>query len=216
MEPHVQARQVTGVLPLCPFPPLHWWVLARSGAYIDVNATYQKQSLQNRLVIAGPQGRQIITFPVGTSDSSSNIFLSAHLPPRTMWRSLRTAYGGSPFFSFFEDELHDLWMKYLPSDAGDNKNLQSWSWASIRWTCKSCGWSVPCSTKTSPVIGTNSNDLRFKKSLSGDGWVFHRYRQMFEQKNAFIPGCSILDALFVLGPQELAIQLNDLVAPPKT
>ena len=64
-------------------------------------------------------------------------------------------------------------------------------------------------------MGLVSYDLRFKKALSGEGWTFHRYAQVFEQQHGFIPGCAILDALFVLGPQELSHRLDDLVTLPK-
>ena len=71
------------------------------------------------------------------------------------------------------------------------------------------------SEKDTVVIGA-LNNLRFKKVLSGEGWTFHRYAQVFEQQHGFIPGCGILDALFVLGPKELSHRLDDLVTPPGT
>ncbi len=207
---------MNGLLPLCPFPPLHWWAVARHGGLIDSNTSYQKQSLQNRLVIAGPQGRQLITFPVSHSKSGSDVRLSDHLPRMQAWRSLKTAYGGSPFFAFFEDELHALWTKHLPDRGEQNRELKAWSWASIQWVSEACHWPLPNSTDEAPRVGSAANDLRLKTALRGDGWTFHRYMQLFEQLNGFIPGCSILDALFVLGPQELSIRLDDLVTPPST
>lgn len=207
---------MTGILPLCPFPPLHWWALARQGALIDDRATFQKQSLQNRLIIAGPQGRQVVTFPVSHTKAGSELRLSHHLPPMQAWRSLKTAYGGSPFFSFFEDDLHALWMRNLPSPDENNKALQAWCWASIHWICEACAWPIPPITDAAPIIETAVNDLRLKKSLRGDGWIFHRYLQVFEHRHGFIPSCTILDALFILGPQELSLRLNDLVTPPAT
>lgn len=204
---------MTGVLPLCPFPPLHWWALAQQGAPIDAGATFQKQSLQNRLIIAGPQGRQVVTFPVSSLEAGSPLLLSDHQSPMLAWRSLKTAYGGSPFFEFFEDELHALWMEYLPKKGERTKSLQSWSSASIKWVGATCGWTVSPSLDSAPPMGTITHDLRFKKALGGDGWSFQRYTQVFEQQHGFIPGCTVLDALFVLGPQELAHRLEDLAHP---
>ena len=202
-----------GVLPLCPFPPLHWWVLARQGAPIDAGATFQKQSLQNRMVIAGPQGAQRITFPLQHGDADSELFLSDHQTPVQSWRSLKTAYGGSPFFEFFEDELHAMWMDHLPKKSEQSKSLQAWCVASIQWVCATCGWTVPPSPDSVPQMGAVAHDLRYKKALRGDGWAFQRYTQVFEQQHGFIPGCTVLDALFVLGPQELAHRLEDLAHP---
>ena len=205
-----------GVLPLCPFPPLHWWVLARQGAPIDAGATYQKQSLQNRMVIAGPQGAQRITFPVQHADAESELFLSDHVSPLQAWRSLKTAYGGSPFFGFFEDELNALWLEHLPKPGEHTKSLHAWCYGSIQWVCATCGWTVPPSADSAPVMGAVAHDLRYKSVLRGDGWSFKRYPQVFEQQHGFIPGCAVLDALFVLGPQELSLRLDDLVTPPGT
>lgn len=204
---------MTGILPLCPFPPLHWWALARQGAPIDSGATFQKQSLQNRMVIAGPQGRQLVTFPVRRPKTGSQWLLSDHLPPMQSWRSLKTAYGGSPFFAFFEDELHALWMQYLPKNDEHAKTLHAWCEASIHWVCSTCGWPMPKAYDAAPGMGAVSNDLRFKKAMSGDGWFFQRYTQVFEQQHGFIPGCTVLDALFLLGPQELSHRLHDLACP---
>lgn len=129
------------------------------------------------------------------------------------WRSLKTAYSGSPFFEFFEDELHTLWMDHLPKKGEHTKSLKAWCVASVQWVCATCGWTVPPSPDTVPPMGTVAHDLRYKKVLRGDGWSFQRYTQVFEQQHGFIPGCTVLDALFVLGPQELAQRLEDLASP---
>ena len=88
--------------------------------------------------------------------------------------------------------------------------------AHCHWVCATCGWAIPAESEAAPAMGVVSHDLRFKKALSGEGWTFHRYAQVFEQQHGFIPWCAILDALFVLGPQELSHRLDDLVTPPGT
>jgi hypothetical protein len=168
------------------------------------------------MVIAGPQGAQRITFPVQHTDTGSALFLSDHQSPVQAWRSLKTAYGGSPFFEFFEDELHALWMEHLPKQGERTKSLQAWCDASIQWVCATCGWTVPQAYDSAPVMGTVAHDLRYKKALRGDGWSFEHYPQVFEQQHGFISRCTVLDALFVLGPQELSHRLESLALPPGT
>ena len=128
--------------------------LARQGALIDVGATFQKQSLQNRMVIAGPQGRQRITFPVQHAEGEGELLLSDHLLPTQGWRSLKTAYGGSPFFAFFEDELQALWSAYLPKKGEHTKTLHAWCKASIHWVCATCEWAYSRGGRCSPSDGT--------------------------------------------------------------
>ena len=212
MEPHVQVREMTAVLPLCPFPSLHWWALARRGAAFDPHESYQKQTMRNRIRIAGPQGPQIITFAVQHSpDSKSWPQLSSHISPKNSWKAIRTAYGNSPFFEHFEEELEALWEQGLPYSESDEKHLQAWAWKTIQWTQKTCGWTFEnqvCSE--SPSFGSCSIDLREKAQLEGVGWNFVRYPQLFESQFSFIPGCSILDGLFIIGPSELNRQLDQL------
>jgi len=208
---------MTAVVPLAPFPPLHWWVLALEGAYLDTNAHFQKQTYRNRIKIAGPQGDQIITFATQSNHSSrANPFLSAHQKPQHSWRSIQTAYGNSPFFEHFADELHALWIGYLPQNPADEKPLSDWCWVGIEWIANWCKWPLPRKAETIPEFQDSAFDLREKHRLSGSGWSFHRYPQTFESKSGFIPGCSVLDAFFVLGPQELSRRLNELVTLEKS
>ena len=118
-----------------------------------------------------------------------------------------------PFFEHFEDELHALWMEGLPCYSTDQKSLQEWAWKTIHWTNQTCGWTTKNNvSSSSPPFDQGSIDLRLKKQLDGAGWYFRRYPQLFEAKHGFVSGCSILDSLFIMGPDELNRQLDQLVA----
>lgn len=187
------------------------------GAPIDAHASFQKQTLRNRLVLSGPQGRQVITFPVQSqARASSEPLLSAHQAPIHPWRTLETAYGNSPFFEHFKDELYALWMEHLPQSEADRKALNDWNWVSIRWVCDLCGWPVPTAASNAPAIGEVDLDLRMKHGLRGDGWTYHRYPQPFEPAHGFVAGCSVLDALFILGPHTVQTEIHRLVTAPGT
>ena len=85
---------------------------------------------------------------------------------------------GSPFFEFFEDELHALWMEHLPKQGEHTKSLQAWCDASIQWVCSMCGWTVPLAPDSAPAMGTVAHDLRYKKALEamvGLSNATHRY-----------------------------------------
>lgn len=203
-----------GVIPICPFPPLHWWYLATNGAVLDAAATFQKQSFQNRIQLATSHGAETITFGI-RGGTQAHPMISHHAPPVQSWRAMQSAYGKSPFFEFFADELHAHWMT-LPHAESDQMALRDWSQFTIDWISRTCGWNLP-SPEKHPLPVTNSpNDLRNKKALNGAGWEFHRYPQLFESKVGFVPKCSILDALFILGPKELNNQLNQLVSLSRT
>jgi len=217
LGPHVQISEMTAVIPLAPFPPLHWWILALDGAVLDINAPFQKQTHRNRIKIAGPQGEQRITFATQSSPIESvSPLLSAHQKPQHSWRSIQTAYGNSPFFEHFAEDLNALWLGHLPREHEDAKPLSDWCWASIEWVAETCNWPLPSQASCAPAFQDSELDLREKRRLSGHGWTFHRYPQLFESKFGFIPGCSVLDAFFVLGPHELSRCLKELVSLDKS
>ena len=96
--------------------------------------------------------------------------------PNTVGKTLQTAYGNSPFFEHFEDELHALWMEGLPCYSTDQKSLQEWAWKTIHWTNQTCGWTTKNNvSSSSPPFDQGSIDLRLKKQLDGAGWYFRRY-----------------------------------------
>lgn len=205
---------MTGCLPLCPFPPLHWWVLALNGAPIDAHAPYQKQTLRNRLVLSGPQGRHTLTFPVERPKGENrSVLLSGHEAPIHTWRTVKTSYGNSPFFDLLKDELQEMWLEHLPISGDHSKDLNAWNRITIRWICELCGWPIPVEASVPPAVGATDWDLRMKGALRGDGWSFKRYPQTFEPQHGFVPGCSIIDALFVMGPSGLRDGLFELAAP---
>jgi hypothetical protein len=80
------------------------------------------------------------------------------------------------------------------------------------------------------LIGADFNYTRtasYQNNFSGNDWRylgnkkhnrnvnFPHYIQVFESYNGFIPNCSVLDALFNLGPQTLDY-LQDLSLPANT
>ncbi|MBT6164086.1 MAG: hypothetical protein HOH92_10315 [Crocinitomicaceae bacterium] len=207
---------MTAVLPIVPFPPLHWWHLATNchgGGFIyEDSGHFTRQTLRNRMVISGPQGKVNLSFPVRSGNQSDeHTILSSHFAPVHSFRTLQAAYGGAPFFEHFEDELRELWHRYLPETSQDLKPLNAFSQATIDWAAQQCQWILIPINDPAPAFESSNMDLRDKRKLTGDGWTFLRYTQLFESVNGFTPACSILDALMTLGPAEVREQIKFLV-----
>lgn len=222
MESNVQVSEVTAILPLCPFPPLHWWYVALrqhgGPAVIDKNDVFQKQTFRNRILIVGPNGALNVTIPIqghSRDTLTSEMVLSSHIRPMHSWRSIQTAYGGSPFFDLLKDELADIWFKHLPLDSESERNLGPFSSTCLQWICELCHWTLPpfSESESSVAITREGIDMRRKSHLRGEGWSYERYTQLHEDRLGFISGLSILDALFMLGPSELNQRLGTLVSP---
>jgi|TARA_B100000768_G_C11284657_1_gene381445 hypothetical protein len=212
---------MTAVLPFAPFPPLHWWYLATGGHggsfAFETDGHFAKQTLRNRMVISGPQGKVVLSFPLQAKEVNSDErdrVLSPHFAPTHSFRTLKSAYGGAPFFEHFEEDLRHIWKEYLPNntnnDPRDIKHLTAFNRATIEWVAATCDWTLHPLNVPLPAFERTPIDLRDKHTLAGEGWAFQRYTQLFEQTNGFVPGCSILDALMTLGPTAVHQQIHCL------
>ena len=96
------------------FGPVQWYQqLYRSeGVFINPDEPYQKQTVRNHCLIAAPNGVQKLTVPIEHPSPTqhpspiSQIRISSHGNwQRQHWHALQTAYGDSPFFIYYEDDI---------------------------------------------------------------------------------------------------------------
>ena len=99
------------------FGPLQWYQKLNrfDGVLMEQHEHFLKQTYRNRCVIATTQGVQTLTVPVeapvgeGVALSKTEIkdvCISNHGKWRTEhWNALQSAYGESPFFEFYEDDI---------------------------------------------------------------------------------------------------------------
>ena len=92
------------------FGPVQWYqkLYRYDSVSIDLQETFQKQTYRNRCLIATTQGVQALTVPVvhDASNAIGDIRISDHGNWRHLhWQALQTAYGDSPFFEYYEDDL---------------------------------------------------------------------------------------------------------------
>ena len=198
-----------GVLPIAPFPPLHWWRLAESGAVVDGAERFVKQSERTRLRLGGARGAVTMALDVvhpGDGTPMHAVLLSDHTPARVRWRTLCTDYGSAPFFEHIAPELESLFCN--PPDRLLDFAVRSWEWVAD-WT----GWKVPDvrlgGVEWDAQRAADALDLRDRATLKGAGWRFAEYPQVFAPQRGFVSRCSVLDALMHLGP-DLSRQLGAL------
>ena len=190
------------ILPACPFPPISWYHLAYSLdaiPEIEVHDNYIKQSLRNRVLLANSTGAWDLTLPVHRRNADSrlikDIVFTDQMNPQFILKNIKTAYGSAPFYIHFEDSLKELLNTY--GNPGDS--LLDFSIASIRWVESELGIkSIPL---TKSFTKDADQDFRSKNSLTSQDWSFKAYPQVFEDRNDFISGRSILDAIFHGGPE---------------
>jgi len=185
-------------LPLCPFPPLHWWAYAAAGGVIDVHERWAKGTARNRIPLADARGPFGLTVPVVHPGDAplSEVRISGHIPEAKLWRAVETAYRSAPFFDQIEGELRPRWREHLRAEA----LLAEASLALLDWTSSWIGVPVPPSADAALPWTWEGPDLRGRAALRGDGIAFVPYPRVFMDRVPFPQGLSVLDALMHLGP----------------
>ncbi len=97
------------------FGPVQWYQKLYHADDVQIEAceSFQKQTYRNRCLIATTQGVQALTVPVRIEGSSliTNSRISDHGNWRHLhWNALKSAYGESPFFEYYEDDLRPFFL----------------------------------------------------------------------------------------------------------
>ncbi|WP_347173860.1 WbqC family protein [Polaribacter uvawellassae] len=174
----------------------------------EVEDNFQKQTYRNRCYIYGPNGKQLLNIPIKhTSTSSKKKTKDTLVDNSVSWqsqhlKSIQIAYRNSPFFEFYEDDLLPIFSKkykYL-LDINIDTYLFITDALQISQAYK----------KMEEYQSSNKNDYRFlvnaKQEHKG---IFKPYIQMFDDKFGFIKNLSILDLLFMEGPNAISFLDNN-------
>ena len=167
----------------------------------EVEDNYQKQTYRNRCYIYGANGKQLLNIPVSIPKSSKKTKSKDILVENSNWqkqhyKSLEAAYNHSPFFEFYKDDLQKIFSKkytYLL-----DVNLDSFNFIKN-------ALELPIEYKFSKTYEENKpNDFRdLADSKKKVEISFLSYIQMFDQKFGFLKNLSILDLLFMEGPNSI-------------
>ena len=144
-------------LPLCPFPPVPWWSVAKSGAVrLDGLEHYPKRTFRNRFTLLQSTGPLEITVPVerrgGRPRCQDETQRIVGEPDRKAWQAVKTAYGRAPYFAEIEDELQHLFL----SGPG---TLGAWNRATMEWASAWLGIPVPVDVTPEEYAGSEAVPL---------------------------------------------------------
>jgi hypothetical protein len=189
------------LLPLCVFPSVHWYacIAQHREAYIDLGEHYVKQSLRNRYEIAGASGRLWLTIPVegtqGLKKSMAEIQIFGQAWGRQHFRTIRAAYGRSPFFDHYADDLNAFFI------SGET-SLAEFSLRVLRWLSEEFLLPLP-EVLSAYQASWEGADLRpaFKNSNT---YAYPVYVQVFRQRSGFLCNLSVLDVVMNEGPAAAA------------
>ena len=196
---------MTTLLSATYFGPIQWYQkLNRSGlCYIEQHDNFIKQTYRNRCVIATTQGTQALTVPIerydGLKCEMRDIRISDHGAWRHLhWNALVSAYGESPFFEFYADDLRPFFEKRW-------QFLYDYDLAITEKMCELLDIqpNYELCTMHDELTKDFRTSINPKHPLPDLDFAPRPYYQVYRQKHGFLPNLSILDLLFNMGPESI-------------
>ena len=191
------------------FGPVQWYQKLHRAEYVQIERweSFQKQTYRNRCIIATTNGPQALTVPIErqfTINCIKDIRISDHGNWRHLhWNALQSAYGESPFFDYYQDDIRPFfeqrWDYLLDFNEAIREkmcellDIQPKVDYSKKFTVYSLSSCVPDYRMV----------IRPKNPEPDPDFTPKRYYQVYEQKHGFLPNLSILDLLFNMGPESI-------------
>ena len=201
------------LLPTTYFGPVSWYrQFHQTGrVVIDADEPWVKQTFRNRCTIATAAGTQTLTVPVvhtgRVGTPVKEIRISDHGNWRHLhWNALKSAYGESPFFEYYEDDLRPF---FLP----DWEFLFDFNEAIRQKMCElldiqprvspTTQFLPPAAVASHPTLHDFRDAIQPKHPAPDPHFTPRPYYQVYRQKHGFLPNLSILDLLMNMGPESI-------------
>lgn len=191
--------------------PVYAQLYAGEGFLIDGSSPFIKQTYRNRAVIATENGTLPLTIPVvhdGGRTAMRDVRISEHGNWRHQhWNALVSAYRNSPFFEYYADDFAHFYEERDGFLMDFNMRLHS-------VVCELAGIERAVRDVAEHEVSLLSGegafcDVRYlaEPKVLADRAVSasQPYYQVFAGRNGFIPGLSIVDLLFNMGPESLIV-----------
>lgn len=192
---------MTALLATTYFGPVQWYqkLYRAEAAVIDAGEPFLKQSYRNRCVIAAANGPQALVVPVEKARHVRDVRISDHGNWRHQhWHALLSAYGDSPFFDYYQDDLR-------PFFEARWEFLYDYNMAILEKMCELLD--------IRPRLVESAGDdaavtdwraaIHPKHPLPDGDFQPRRYYQVYGERHGFLPNLSILDLLLNMGPESI-------------
>lgn len=190
--------------------PVQWYQkLHRSEIVVlDRYESFVKQTYRNRCLISATNGIQALTLPIvhGNSRRICDIKLSDHGNWQHLhWQALQSAYGESPFFEFYADDLAPFYEKRWTYLYDFNMELVQLLCQLLDIQCVFSETDRFYSNEEWTNIGDSDlrNVIRPKNPLPDSDFCPKPYYQVYLGKWGFLPNLSIVDLLFNEGNESI-------------
>lgn len=187
------------------FGPVQWYQKLYRCEEVEIEQweSFQKQTYRNRCLIATTQGIQALTVPVerGSSQLIKDIRISDHGNWRHLhWNALVSAYGESPFFEYYQDDIRPFFEKRWEFLLDFNEAIREKMCELLDIQAK-VSYSLEFATALHSPLKDFREGIRPKHPMEDPEFKPRTYYQVYQQKHGFLPNLSVLDLLFNMGPE---------------
>lgn len=202
---------MTALLATTYFGPVQWYQKLNryDTVYVEKHENFQKQTYRSRCVIATANGAQTLSVPVtppGRNGAATEATVSDHGNWRHVhWNALQSAYGESPFFEYYADDIYpffrDKW-----------ETLFDFNMAICRKMCELLDiepdirmtdhYITPEEARQAGIDDFRQG-INPKKPAPDDSFTPRAYYQVYSARNGFLPNMSVLDLLFNMGNESV-------------
>ncbi len=184
-------------------PIIQYVAIAKSKQVIfEFEDNFQKQTYRNRCYIYSSNGKQLLNVPIQHTKNIKQKSKDVKIDYKDDWnklhlKTLQTAYNSSPFFEFYIDDLLPIFNKQTIFLIDLNLKCHEFVMDALQLQ-------LPFEKTTEYQKEIDYLDLRKLAIAKGENTLqLERYFQVFEQNHGFISNLSILDLLFMEGPNTL-------------
>lgn len=209
------------------FGPVQWYQKLHRYDEVEIEQreSFQKQTYRNRCLIATTQGVQALTVPIERSNPSTvntikDIRISNHGNWRHLhWNALVSAYGESPFFEYYQDDIRPFFEKRWAYLFDYNEAIREKMCelldieAKVSFSLEFKVYSLEMNTLVAEKSTINyklstinkikdfREGINPKHPMADPDFDPKPYYQVYQQKHGFLPNLSVLDLLFNMGPE---------------
>jgi WbqC-like protein family. len=194
------------LLPSLFFPPIAYFqCLSTYGcAIIESQETFPKQTLRNRTYILTANGIESINVPIVREKSIRQTTSQVHICYKDhwsskAWRAITSAYGQSPYFEYFENDIHKFFSTEYSSLWELNNAILTYFLQKLDLDTKISYTNdfIPPTKNQKDMRHVFSSQKSMANTFSQDSFI--PYTQCFCNKFDFISNLSCLDLLFMNG-----------------
>jgi hypothetical protein len=184
-------------------PPVNYFMLIEGAReiFIEKEENYPRQTYRNRCKILSANGPLVLSVPVKKGGTPKARISEVEIDYTKRWqnihlRALSASYNSAPWFQFYFEKIETIINSgtRLLIDLNTDLLLTILEFLKMK---KDIGF-----TSSFEAANDSENDYRYRLSPKKESFFETReYIQVFNYRTGFVPGLSIIDLLFNMGPE---------------